>query len=207
MKWRLSNNSIDNNSDNNWRLSNNCTYSMLMTFLYPDLGSVSDLLKKISLRAWLIRSTMGSEPSSIWKFWGCPCLTQGCCWNSKQYSKFSGKQLCIDKVYSSVVLITCIINVTLWFVFTLVVFDMHKRCRSLREMVTTTGYDPRTVFELLLNTAQFELNLKEVQYRTITCYKFSLLCCTCSTFMSIWSYWQDSYWGPALTHTTLNEAS
>ncbi|XP_073257126.1 WASH complex subunit 5-like isoform X2 [Porites lutea] len=41
-------------------------------------------------------------------------------------------------------------------------FDMHKRCRSLREMVTTTGYDPRIVFQLLLNTAQFELNLKEM---------------------------------------------
>ena len=36
--------------------------------------------------------------------------------------------------------------------------------------MTTTGYDPRTVFQLLLNTAQFELNLKEVQYHTITCY-------------------------------------
>lgn len=76
-----------------------------------------------------------------------------------------------------------VLNVTLWFVFTLIVFDMHKRCRSLREMVTTTGYDPRIVFQLLLNTAQFELNLKEVQYYTITCYKFSLLCCTCTTFV------------------------
>lgn len=42
------------------------------------------------------------------------------------------------------------------------VFDVHKRCRTLREMVTTSGYDPRAVFELLLNTAQFELKLKEV---------------------------------------------
>lgn len=42
------------------------------------------------------------------------------------------------------------------------VFDVHKRCRILREMVTTSGYDPRAVFELLLNTAQFELKLKEV---------------------------------------------
>ena len=95
----------------------------------------------------------------------------------------------------------------LWFVFTLIVFDMHKRCRSLREMVTTTGYDPRTVFELLLNTAQFELNLKEVQYHTITFYEFSLICCTCTTFMSVCSYWQGSYWGPVPTHTTMNEAS
>ena len=39
---------------------------------------------------------------------------------------------------------------------------MHKRSRTLREMVTTSGYNPRAVFELLLNTAQFELKLKEV---------------------------------------------
>ena len=34
----------------------------------------------------------------------------------------------------------------------------------LREMVTASGYDPRAVFELMLNTAQFELKLKEVRY-------------------------------------------
>ena len=44
----------------------------------------------------------------------------------------------------------------------LTVFDVYKRCRALREMVTASGYDPRAVFELLLNTAQFELKLKEV---------------------------------------------
>ena len=32
----------------------------------------------------------------------------------------------------------------------------------LREMVTACGYDPKTVFGLMLNTAQFELKLKEV---------------------------------------------
>lgn len=42
------------------------------------------------------------------------------------------------------------------------VFDVYKRCRALREMVTASGYDPRAVFELLLNTAQFELKLKEM---------------------------------------------
>ena len=42
-------------------------------------------------------------------------------------------------------------------------FDMNKRCRMLREMVTASGYDPRAVFELMLNTAQFELKLKEVR--------------------------------------------
>ena len=89
------NNSIDNSNDNNcdtatgflmnWRLSNDCRYSMLMTCLYPDLSSASDWLKKISLRAWLIRSSMGSEASSImWNFWGCPCLTQECCKNNTQ---------------------------------------------------------------------------------------------------------------------------
>lgn len=51
---------------------------------------------------------------------------------------------------------------TCWYHFT--VFDVHKRCRTLREMVTVSGYDPRAVFELLLNTAQFELKLKEVCY-------------------------------------------
>ena len=40
---------------------------------------------------------------------------------------------------------------------------MNKRCRMLREMVTASGYDPRAVFELMLNTAQFELKLKEVR--------------------------------------------
>lgn len=49
-----------------------------------------------------------------------------------------------------------------WYHFT--VFDVHKRSRTLREMVTMSGYDPRAVFELLLNTAQFELKLKEVCY-------------------------------------------
>ena len=42
-------------------------------------------------------------------------------------------------------------------------FDINKRCRMLREMVTASGYDPRAVFELMLNTAQFELKLKEVR--------------------------------------------
>lgn len=42
------------------------------------------------------------------------------------------------------------------------VFDVYKRCRALREMVTASGYDPKAVFELLLNTAQFELKLKEM---------------------------------------------
>ena len=133
---------------------------------------------------------MGSEASSImWNFWGCPCLTQECCKNNTQSFQESSFALtkCILVFYhrdNKCNFVIC---------FTLIVFDMHKRCRSLREMVTTTGYDPRTVFELLLNTAQFELNLKEVQYHTITCYKFSLLCCTCTTFTSVCSYWQDSY--------------
>ncbi|EDO41150.1 predicted protein [Nematostella vectensis] len=48
---------------------------------------------------------------------------------------------------------------------TILSFDSFKRCRAIKELVTTAGYSPRAVFELLLNTAQFELNLKEVRER------------------------------------------
>ena len=38
----------------------------------------------------------------------------------------------------------------------------------IRETVLATGYAPRAIFELLLNTSQFELELKEVIYCTFT---------------------------------------
>ncbi|KAK3754472.1 hypothetical protein QZH41_018991, partial [Actinostola sp. cb2023] len=41
-------------------------------------------------------------------------------------------------------------------------FDNNKRCRAIRDIVTSSGYSPRGVFELLLNTAQFELKLKNM---------------------------------------------
>lgn len=48
------------------------------------------------------------------------------------------------------------------YVFFIKVFDNNKRCRTIRDIVTNSGYSPRGVFELLLNTAQFELKLKDV---------------------------------------------
>ncbi|XP_020897630.1 WASH complex subunit 5 [Exaiptasia diaphana] len=55
-------------------------------------------------------------------------------------------------------------NVTLrWLILhTCDVFDNNKRCRSIRDIVFASGYSPRGVFELLLNTAQFELKLKDM---------------------------------------------
>ncbi|XP_031552063.1 WASH complex subunit 5-like [Actinia tenebrosa] len=55
-------------------------------------------------------------------------------------------------------------NVTLrWLILhTCDVFDNNKKCRAIRDIVTSSGYSPRAVFELLLNTAQFELKLKEM---------------------------------------------
>ena len=41
--------------------------------------------------------------------------------------------------------------------------DNNKRCKQLLQLVVTdTQYSPTEVFKLLLNTAQFEFNLKEV---------------------------------------------
>ena len=40
--------------------------------------------------------------------------------------------------------------------------DHHRRCKQLREDVVAIGYNPRALFVLLLNTAQFEFTLKEV---------------------------------------------
>ena len=41
--------------------------------------------------------------------------------------------------------------------------ELNKRCKALREQVSTdSAFNPETVFRLLLYTAQFELKLKEV---------------------------------------------
>ena len=41
--------------------------------------------------------------------------------------------------------------------------ENNKRCKQMLQLVVTdTQYNPAEVFKLLLNTAQFEFNLKEV---------------------------------------------
>ena len=41
--------------------------------------------------------------------------------------------------------------------------DVNKRCKQILQLVINdTQYNPSDVFKLLLNTAQFEFNLKEV---------------------------------------------
>jgi WASH complex subunit strumpellin len=41
--------------------------------------------------------------------------------------------------------------------------DINKRCKQMLQLVITDlQYNPSEVFKLLLNTAQFEFNLKEV---------------------------------------------
>lgn len=42
--------------------------------------------------------------------------------------------------------------------------EMNKRCKQMLQLVVTEShYEPGAVFKLLLNTAQFEFNLKEVR--------------------------------------------
>lgn len=43
--------------------------------------------------------------------------------------------------------------------------DVNKRCKQMLQLVITDSqYNPADVFKLLLNTAQFEFNLKEVLF-------------------------------------------
>ena len=72
--------------------------------------------------------------------------------------------LSLDKVsYNIITIITNKFLLSLLIlIFCVSAFDSNKRCRQLRDMVSAAGFNPRTVFELLLNTAQFELRLKEV---------------------------------------------
>ena len=77
-------------------------------------------------------------------------------------------------------------QLTKYILVSFTVFDVHKRCRTLREMVTTSGYDPRAVFELLLNTAQFELKLKEVCL--FLCAAQIVQLCLCSVKEKVYMY-------------------
>jgi len=43
------------------------------------------------------------------------------------------------------------------------VADYHKVCKQVREHVCGFKYNPKMIFVLLLNTAQFEFLLKEVR--------------------------------------------
>ena len=42
------------------------------------------------------------------------------------------------------------------------VSENHKRCRAIREIVLTSGYNAGSWFDILLNTAQFEYVVKEL---------------------------------------------
>ena len=44
----------------------------------------------------------------------------------------------------------------------LVVADNNRRCKQIKDEIIQMRYEPRAVFILLLNTAQFEFLLKEV---------------------------------------------
>ncbi len=54
--------------------------------------------------------------------------------------------------------------------------DINKRCKQMLQLVITdVQYNPAAVFKLLLNTAQFEFNLKEVCATIILfCFEYSL---------------------------------
>jgi hypothetical protein len=64
-----------------------------------------------------------------------------------------------------------IIAVIDWLVhFCHVAVDANKRCRTLRDQVMQDcSYNPAAVFKLMLHTAQFEFQLKEVWIGSIFC--------------------------------------
>ena len=47
------------------------------------------------------------------------------------------------------------------------VADHNKKCKMIREEIVQTGYDPRGLFQFLLNVSQFEFIMKEVRYTEI----------------------------------------
>ena len=53
------------------------------------------------------------------------------------------------------------------------VSDHHKRCKQIHDEVCAVGYNPRSLFVLLLNTAQFEFLLKEV--KKVGCYYYRII--------------------------------
>jgi hypothetical protein len=47
------------------------------------------------------------------------------------------------------------------------VAEHHQRCKAVHAEVIAVGFDPRNLFVVLINTAQFEFLLKEVREREI----------------------------------------
>ena len=45
------------------------------------------------------------------------------------------------------------------------VAEYHQRCKAVHAEVVSVGFDPRNLFVVLINTAQFEFVLKEVSER------------------------------------------
>ena len=45
------------------------------------------------------------------------------------------------------------------------VAEHHQRCKAVHTEVISVGFDPRNLFVVLINTAQFEFLLKEVRER------------------------------------------
>lgn len=43
------------------------------------------------------------------------------------------------------------------------VADSNKKCKMIRDEILQFGYDPRALFQFLLNVAQFEFLMKEVR--------------------------------------------
>ena len=44
----------------------------------------------------------------------------------------------------------------------MLVSELNKKCRQIKDAINTFGHNPSKLFQLLLNTAQFEFLLKEV---------------------------------------------
>lgn len=44
----------------------------------------------------------------------------------------------------------------------ILVADYNRRCKQIHDEIIQLGYDPRALFRLLLNIAQFEFLMKEV---------------------------------------------
>lgn len=51
----------------------------------------------------------------------------------------------------------------IYYFFFFTVFEYTKKCKQIREQVIADSkYDPMLIFQLLINTAQFELKIKEL---------------------------------------------
>lgn len=49
------------------------------------------------------------------------------------------------------------------YILLILVADYNRRCKLIQEDIIQMGYDPRALFQFLLNTAQFEFLLQEVR--------------------------------------------